>query len=75
MEPKELVANAEALSEALVQDAISEGLSYCDLLQTLEISLRIIRATYPGPAAEILHMSRVAEATFLAANGTSELKN
>lgn len=75
MDPKAMVKDAEKLAQALVKDAKQGGLSYAHLIQTLEITLRLLRSTYPGTPMDIFNLTQMAEATFLAVARPNSTKN
>jgi hypothetical protein len=63
MQPREMLENVETLAETLVQGAIRENISYCDLLQVVELTARLLKAQCPAHVrGEPCHLGTVAEA-------------
>lgn len=75
MDPKAMVRDAEALAQALIANAKSEGLNYSELIQILEISMRLLKATFPGTHSEVFDLTQLANAQFEAIARTPEDNN
>ena len=74
MDPKEMVQDAEALAQLLLTDAEEQGMDHATLLQILGITLRLLRATYPGTVNDVYNLMQLADANFeLAVAGSSKI--